>query len=382
MLTGRPATQPSGAPETTHHGYLENFPRPEDIIHTHGNPAVPYKCSIFDVAHDRGLSTAFYSSKARLTMCARSYDQDHGAPDLIGTDNGRAKIDTVQIVENNTPAVLGVLLQNIASGLQRFSFFHICDVDYAGHDLGVRGGWRADSDCLYRDALRAVDGWLGSIMDAVAANPVLTGKVALLLTSDHGGGGAGILTTHLDSSDVVNCAIPFFVQAPGFAPGSDLYRYFENRLDPRGALPASGEGGQPIRNADVANLSAALLGLPRVPGSFSKPILHRPLRVVRNGETVSLRWPAYLTGHTLEYTDDLAAATWKPASLPVLEASGDKRTEMAGPLPGARFFRLREPVEATAPAAAARVETATPHLQKKMRKRRYTVAPDGSLRLR
>ena len=382
MLTGRPATQPGGAPETTHHGYLENVPGPEETIHSHGNPAVPYKVSIFDVAHDRGLSTAFYSSKVRLTICARSYNEQHGAPDLIGTDNGRAKIDAVHIAENNTSAVLAVLLQKIAGGLHRFSFLHICDVDYAGHDPGERGGWRADPDCGYRDTLRTVDGWLGSIFDALAANPALTGKVALLLTSDHGGGGAGILTTHLDPTDVVNCEIPFFVHAHGFAPGSDLYRYFENRVDPHGGLPASGEVGQPIRNADIANLSAALLGLPRVPGSFSKPILRRPLRVVRSGQTVSLRWPAYLTGHTLEFTDDLAAGNWQATSSPVVEAFGEKHTELAAPLPNARFFRLREPVEATAHAATSAPSSTAPAPQRSVRKRRYTIAPDGSIRRR
>jgi hypothetical protein len=58
MITGRPAIQVEDQPVDLHHGYLSNFPLENETIHTHGNPAVPYKASIFDVVHDRGLSTA------------------------------------------------------------------------------------------------------------------------------------------------------------------------------------------------------------------------------------------------------------------------------------------------------------------------------------
>jgi hypothetical protein len=63
MLTGRPAHHPPGAAETLAHGYFPNFPSPEENVHTHGNPAVPYKASIFDLAHDRGLTRRFIAAK-------------------------------------------------------------------------------------------------------------------------------------------------------------------------------------------------------------------------------------------------------------------------------------------------------------------------------
>jgi hypothetical protein len=389
MLTGRPADHPPGAGETLAHGYFGNFPGPDETVHAQGNPAVPYKASIFDVAHDRGLSTALYSSKAKLIICARSYDAENGAPDLIGQDHGRAKLDKVVIEENNTPLILSSLLEQIGSGLHRFTFLHICDVDYAGHEFSERGGWRIDPDAFYRATVRTVDSWLGSILDALAANPALNGKVALLLTADHGGGGAGALHTHVDPTDVVNCAIPFFVRAPGLTGGSELYSHLQNRTQPGTTLPPSGEAGQPIRNADVANLSAALLGLPEVPGSFSKPALRKPVRVHREGERVFVRWPAYLTRYTLEATEDLAAGAWQPVAAPITEASGENQSEVAQPIPRARFFRLRPPAEAIIQAAPRVAEkqvapavSATPQPKRTIKKRRYLLTPDGSIRRR
>jgi hypothetical protein len=46
----------------------------------------------------------------------------NGAPDAYGGDHGRAKLDKVVIEENNTPLVLSSLLDQIGSGLHRFTF--------------------------------------------------------------------------------------------------------------------------------------------------------------------------------------------------------------------------------------------------------------------
>ena len=54
MLTARPAAQPEGLPDTVHHGYSQIVPASTDTFHNAGNPAVPYKASLFDVAHDHG----------------------------------------------------------------------------------------------------------------------------------------------------------------------------------------------------------------------------------------------------------------------------------------------------------------------------------------
>lgn len=61
IFTGRPVIQPTGLPNTTQHGNNNNFPSAGDTIHASGNAAVPYKSRFFDVAHDYGLTTAFYA---------------------------------------------------------------------------------------------------------------------------------------------------------------------------------------------------------------------------------------------------------------------------------------------------------------------------------
>ncbi|MFV2065710.1 MAG: alkaline phosphatase family protein, partial [Pirellulales bacterium] len=95
MVTGRPVDSPTGDPlDVTHHGYTNNGePRPDWTLHNQGNPNVAYIASVFDVAHDYGLSTALYASKTKFVIYDQSYDATTGAPDLVGTDNGRDKID-------------------------------------------------------------------------------------------------------------------------------------------------------------------------------------------------------------------------------------------------------------------------------------------------
>jgi hypothetical protein len=278
MLTGRPVMQPAGTLKPVHHGYTSDFYTTE-TIHTNGNPAVAYKMSIFDMAHDRGLSTALYLGKNRLGICARSWDATNGAPDTVGADNGRGKIDFVQIAESDTPALLASLLAHIAGPLERFTFFHIAETDYAGHD----GGWVTTAGA-YRTAVKTADAQLGQILDALQSNAALNGKVAILLTADHGGGGGGMLTSHLAPGFIENCTIPFFLVAPGFAGGSDLYGWFANRVAPDATVrPSYTAATQPIRNGDLANLAAALLGLPPVPGALMKPELKKSATVTRAG---------------------------------------------------------------------------------------------------
>ena len=66
MLTGRPVLQPVGQPNTTHHGYTSNTsPTPDATLHNSGNPNLDYVASVFDVAHDHGLSTALFASKSK-----------------------------------------------------------------------------------------------------------------------------------------------------------------------------------------------------------------------------------------------------------------------------------------------------------------------------
>jgi hypothetical protein len=58
---------------------------------------------------------------------------------------------------------------------------------------------------------------------------------------------------------------------PGVAAGRNLYGFNPSFRDP-GASRTSYRGKQPIRNADLANLTTDALDLPQVPGSeFDRP---------------------------------------------------------------------------------------------------------------
>ena len=196
----------------------------------------------------------------------------------------------------------------------------------------------------YRNTIITVDGYLGSIFAALDANTALTGKVAIILTADHGGGGV-TSNAHTEATAAGNYRIPFFVVAPGIPAGSDLYSHFDNRVNPGTSRPTFLAASQPLHNADIANISAELIGVPQVTDSVLKPSLKKPLTVAADlagNPTVS--WPIYLTGWTLESSDDLSIAVpvWTTVSSGITE-SATLKTHTVTPAPNARFFRLRSP---------------------------------------
>jgi hypothetical protein len=379
MLTSRPVLQPDGMPNTVHHGYASDFPGATETIHLNGNPAVPYKASIFDVTHDRGLTTAFYASKDRLTICDRSYNATNGAPDVVGPDNGKDKINFTQIIERGSPTLRSTLVSHISGTLEKFTFFHIAETDYAGHS----GGWSTTVGSEYRNAVRTADGHIGAILDAIEARQSLNGKVAIVLTADHGGGGS-TPTSHLESSFFGNYNIPLFVSAPGFAGGTDLYRWFSNRVPPDDSRPDYAAPGQPLRNTDVGNLSAALLGLPSIPGSLSNPELIKPVTVERTGSDFTVRWPAYLTGYELESTSQFTPPNWQKVSSGISQAGESfVYSFTAAPAVTEQFFRLRLKPDQPPNANARLLPIERPQSMTKpaIKKRRYRLLPDGSLEL-
>ena len=342
MITGRPVRQPAGLPTTIPHGVTSDAPAAPETVHNSGSNIGVYKAGIFDVVHDRGLSTALYMGKNRLAICDRSWDATNGAPDTTGADNGRDKIDVGMIVEANgnpaaTPGMLANFVAAIQAGtLKNFTLFQIADTDYAGHS----GGWSTAAG-TYRNVMRVADGWIGQILDAVQNNAALAGKVAIMLTADHGGGTPG--TNHTDATNATNYTIPFFLAAPGIPGGSDIHRMFENRFSPAATRPLYTDARQPMRNGDVANLSTALLGLPAVPGSLMAPEFVKPVKVTRDENGISAAWPGYLTGWTLEFTDNIGRIPWQTVSAGLSDTNGQHIYAESVWVPEKRFFRLRRP---------------------------------------
>lgn len=145
-----------------------------------------------------------------------------------------------------------------------FSFLHLVSPDFIGHSFNW-GSPKQD------DAIRAVDVDLGVVLDLVDNDPKLKNHTAILLTSDHGGG--GLLPYHHRAIDEpLNFTIPFHVWGPGVPAGQDLYALNEEtRTRPeesRNPLYSLETATMPIRNGDVGNLALSLLGLPSIPGSW------------------------------------------------------------------------------------------------------------------
>ncbi|HTD87831.1 MAG TPA: lamin tail domain-containing protein [Candidatus Binatia bacterium] len=273
ILTGRPVGPPPGLPNTIHHGYSNNVPPVTDNLQNAGNLNIPYKASFFDVAHDRGLSTALYVGKVRLGICDRSYDAANGAPDPVPPDNGKDKIDVSSVPTTDLRGAIAVsnevnlLLANLSSASPtNYSFIHIGEPDLTGHI----SGW---GSAAWSNAVRSCDQELGRIFSVLGSNPALSGQTALIVTTDHGGAG----TVHVDPYNVSNYTIPFFLWAPGIPGGVNLYSLLRNRQDPETNRVEYSDEGQPLRDGDSGNLALALLGLPAIPGSYFQPELITPL---------------------------------------------------------------------------------------------------------
>jgi hypothetical protein len=270
MLTGRPVLQVAGMSNTVHHGYTHNtYPPESETLHNAGNPNLSYIASVFDVAHDAGLSTAMFASKTKFRIFDQSYNSVSGAEHA----NGRDKIDYFYAFDNsalpsseNTQAEF---LAGMASNHYRYSFVHYSDVDLAGH----RFGWGSEQWNL---AVGYVDNYLGQMLALIESDEALAGNTAIIVSADHGGSG----TTHV--SDLPGRTIPFFVWGTGVGHG-DLYNMnIGARSDPGTAQVGYGTDTQPIRNGDGGNLALDLLGLEPIPGSLINGLQN--LRVSEPGD--------------------------------------------------------------------------------------------------
>ena len=347
MFTGRPVMQPAGQPNTTHHGYNNNFPGSGDTFHASGNAAVPYKSSFFDVAHDYCLSTAFYAGKTRLAICDRSYDGVNGAVDVVafGGDNGRDKIDFASVLDvsgNSISNEVNLLIADLTNAMpRRYSFIHIAEPDLTGH----ASGWRSAN---WSNAVRNVDTQLGRILNVINANATLSNNTALIVSADHGGGGV-TATGHTESYHVTNYTIPFFLRAPGVTGGSDLYALFSNRGNPGTNRTDYNTAPQPIRNGDGGNLALTLLGLPPIPGSFMAPAIISPtvtLSIARCAGQVGFFWSDASSQYQFEVSATLPAAPhqWQTITSGIMTNDTTRVFTLTNATEfSARFFRLRKP---------------------------------------
>ena len=248
MVTSRRITEAEG------HNWTSNTDPAKGVtIHSHKGA---YVTSVFDVVHDHGLRTGVWATKTKFSLFQVSYDNEHGAPDTTGPDNGRNKVDGY-VYKKTSSELTDNFLATMTNQPCQFAFVHFGECDAAGHGHG----WGSTA---YDDALIGLDGQLGRIMDLIATDPKLKGKTDLIVTADHGGEGKD----HGDATKPLDYTIPFYVWGAGVTSG-DLYAVNTGtRLSPGEGHPDYSAPKQPVRNAEVGNLALTLLGLPPIPGSL------------------------------------------------------------------------------------------------------------------
>ncbi|NPC98815.1 alkaline phosphatase family protein [Nocardioides sp. zg-DK7169] len=196
--------------------------------------------SIFTSAHRAGLHTAMFAGKQKFHTFDNTWSR---------------AIDRV-LVTSDQARLVRAARHDLVHGRRAFTFLHLRGPDSAGHEDGF------DSPA-YVAAGREADRQLGGVLRTVRTHPRLQRHLVVVLTADHGGRGAD---GHDVATRAANYRVPFLVWGRGVVH-RDLYRLSPGRRNPGGAQPGYGRPRQPVRNGDVANLAADLLGLRAVPGS-------------------------------------------------------------------------------------------------------------------
>ena len=226
ILTGRGLAGPDG-----HNWSYDGTPGVDETIHSNKGS---YVASVFDVAHDNGLSTALFGGKSKFILFDQSYNGAR-VPDVTGpVDNGTRKIDSY--VYAKYAAQIDAYVTAMTASPFQYSFLHLRDPDTAGHgptESIPSEGW-GNTD--YNNAVKAVDGYLGRVLRLVNTDPVLRGRTAIILTADHGGRGTG----HSTITEPLDYTIPFYAWGVGVAAGADLYALNPTtRANPAGTRPST-----------------------------------------------------------------------------------------------------------------------------------------------
>jgi len=234
MLTGRRVDAAEGG-----HGVVWNRDRARVTVQQAAGEQVG---SIFTRVHRAGRRTALFATESKFSIFRRSWPRS---------------VHRSTIVQDGDAAVAAAARRDLLRHDRAFTLLHLGAPDEAGH----AHGWLSPA---YLDAVRKVDRLIGRLWRTIRDHPRRLGDLVIVLTSDHGGK-PGTLR-HIDETCLCNYRVPFLIWGPGVDRG-DLYAMNPTYADP-GTAQTSFGGSQPIRNGDLANLSADLLGLTPVEGSL------------------------------------------------------------------------------------------------------------------
>lgn len=234
MLTGRRIDAVEGG-----HGVVWNHDRARVTVQQAAGEDVG---SIFTRVHGAGGSTALFATESKFSIFQRSWPRS---------------VNRSTIAQDGDEAVADAVRRDLLRRNRAFTFLHLGAPDEAGH----AHGWLSRP---YLNAVKKVDGLIGELSRTIRDHPRRLGDVVIVLTADHGG--RPRTRFHNDETCLCNYRVPFLIWGRGVDRG-DLYAMNPTYADP-GRAQISFEGTQPIRNGDLANLSADLLGLTPVPDSL------------------------------------------------------------------------------------------------------------------
>ncbi|MFW6867478.1 endonuclease/exonuclease/phosphatase family protein [Nocardioides sp. CPCC 206347] len=240
LLTARPIYVPAGG-----HG-MSTATDPGTTPHA---VTGQYMSSVFDMVHNRGRSTALYSSDPAATALDRSWNATNGGGDNFGQDNGRDKITrTVRTTGD------GALVSQVRTDLNvrpaAFSYVQLADLGR----IGARYGY---SSAQYQRAVKIADTYVGRIINTVKGNAALVRSTLIVVTSGSGAGSG-------NEASLLRYQVPVLVWGNGVEAGGDLYAMNPLLTNP-GVARGSYTGPQPIFTGAIANLALAVLGIGQLP---------------------------------------------------------------------------------------------------------------------
>ena len=255
MLTSRPVGGPGG------HGWTENNDPPAvrhgGTLHLRRGS---YVAGMFDVAHDHGVATAVIATKSKFSLIAQSYDDAAGAPDTTGADDGKSKVDLFACARATKDAFRLAAAQLRSGAPRTLTLLHIGETDATGH----AHAWDMAAGSRYRTAVANVDAALDAFLSGLDAEPSLRGRVAIVMTADHGGGAPPL--SHTDPRAPVNFLLPFAAWLGQDGTPEDLVAHRRAVVAAQEHVPLEASP-PPIRSAEAGNLALQLLRLPPIPGS-------------------------------------------------------------------------------------------------------------------
>lgn len=229
MVTGRRISA-----EHNGHGVTWNEDLPGTTVHQAAGEVVG---SVFTAVHNASGRTALFSTKAKFSLFDRSWPES---------------VDRSVIKDGRDAALVRVARRDLVRRERSFRFVHLGLADATGH----AHGWMSKE---YLAAVETLDRLVGTLLRTITTHESLK-KMVVVLTADHGG--VPGTKDHGDAGKRANYRVPFVIWGAGVSHG-DLYEMNPTYADP-GKDQVGFKGTQPIRNGDVANLAADLLGIPAV----------------------------------------------------------------------------------------------------------------------